>query len=212
MTSQVAAVDQRVAVHPLPQPIDSDPVWDGDAVAALRAREYARLDVRGEVYLDYTGGGLYAESQLREHQELLRDGVFGNPHSGSPSSRASTRLADEARLAVLRFLRADPDEYCVIFTSNASAALKLVGEAYPFGSGGHLLLTVDNHNSVNGIRELARSAGARVTYLPLRRDDLRPDPAQVLAALDDAPGRAGGLFAYPAQSNYSGVRHPLDWV
>ena len=24
--------------------------------------------------------------------------------------------------------------------------------------------------------------------------------------------RAPGLFAYPAQSNYSGVRHPLDWV
>ena len=32
----------------------------------LRATEYARLDRQGHVYLDYTGGGLYAESQLRE--------------------------------------------------------------------------------------------------------------------------------------------------
>jgi selenocysteine lyase/cysteine desulfurase len=213
MTSHLAVGEPDLAMLPTPRPIDPDPAWDGDTVAALRAREYARLDVHGQVYLDYTGGGLYAASQLREHLELLSDGVFGNPHSGSPTSQASTRLADAARLAVLRFLRADPAEYCVVFTANASAALKLVGEAYPFGPGSHLLLTADNHNSVNGIRELARAAGAGVTYLPLRRDDLRHDPAVVLAALDDPPGPGRrGLFAYPAQSNYSGVRHPLDWV
>ena len=28
----------------------------------------------------------------------------------------------------------------------------------------------------------------------------------------DAPAAARHLFAYPAQSNYSGVRHPLDWI
>ena len=37
----------------------------------LRATEYGRLDRQGHVYLDYTGGGLYAESQLRAHMELL---------------------------------------------------------------------------------------------------------------------------------------------
>src|SRR6185437_8106238 len=98
-----------------------------------------------------------AESQLREHQELLRRGVFGNPHSTSPASRAATELADRARRAVLTFLNASPDEYVVIFTANASAALKLVGEAYPFEPGSRYLLTYDNHNSVNGIREFARA-------------------------------------------------------
>jgi selenocysteine lyase/cysteine desulfurase len=38
------------------------------------------------------------------------------------------------------------------------------------------------------------------------------DDAQVLAALDRAPANRPHLFAYPAQSNYSGVRHPLGWV
>ena len=33
----------------------------------LRAVEYSRLDIGGNIYLDYTGGGLYAESQLRAH-------------------------------------------------------------------------------------------------------------------------------------------------
>ena len=32
----------------------------------LRATEYRRLDERRQVYLDYTGGSLYAESQLAE--------------------------------------------------------------------------------------------------------------------------------------------------
>ena len=102
----------------------ADPDWDGDAVEALRAREYARLDELDQVYLDYTGGSLYAESQLREHADMLRAGVFGNPHSTSPASDASTRLAESARRAVLRFLHASPDEYDVVFTANASAALQ----------------------------------------------------------------------------------------
>jgi molybdenum cofactor sulfurtransferase len=59
-----------------------------------------------------------------------------------------------------------PDEYAAIFTANASTALKLVGESYPFGEGGdHFLLTFDNHNSVNGIREFARRKKAGVTYV-----------------------------------------------
>ena len=32
----------------------------------LRATEYRRLDEQGQVYLDYTGGSLYAESQLQK--------------------------------------------------------------------------------------------------------------------------------------------------
>ena len=57
-------------------------------------------------------------------------------------------------------------EYRVVFTPNATGALKLVGEAYPFDAGSRFLLTSDNHNSVNGIREFARAAGATTTYLP----------------------------------------------
>ena len=192
--------------------LNVDPDWDGASVDALRAREYARLDEGHQVYLDYTGGGLYAARQLREHQALLRDGVFGNPHSESPASAASTRLADAARAAVLAFLNASPDEYAVIFTANASAALKLVGEAFPFERRSRYLLTADNHNSVNGIREFARSREARVSYVPLRLPDLRIDDAAITAELEDVAAGPRHLFAFPAQSNYSGVRHPLEWV
>jgi selenocysteine lyase/cysteine desulfurase len=65
---------------------------------------------------------------------------------------------------------------------------------------------------VNGIREFALAKGAAVTYIPVVPPDLRTDEGDLLAALDaESPGGAR-LFAYPAQSNFSGVRHPLDWI
>ena len=56
----------------------------------LRATDYRRLDERHQVYLDYTGASLYAESQLQKHFELLRSDIFGNLHSPNPTSEAMT--------------------------------------------------------------------------------------------------------------------------
>ncbi len=177
----------------------------------LRASEYARLDIGGHIYLDYTGGGLYAESQLRRHNKILSEHVFGNPHSSNPTSQAATHLVEHAREYVLKFFNADPDEYLAIFTPNASGALKLVGESYPF-SEGRYLLTFDNHNSVNGIREFAHARGAEVTYIPIALPDMRVDASQLDRELEQPSKRGNNLFAYPAQSNFSSVKHPLEWI
>ncbi|MBL8056498.1 MAG: aminotransferase class V-fold PLP-dependent enzyme [Anaerolineales bacterium] len=181
------------------------------ALDQLRAADYARLDREGHIYLDYTGGGLYAETQVRAHQALLLSRTFGNPHSSNPTSLAMTEAVEGARRTILEFFNAAPQEYAVVFTANASGALKLVGEAYPFQPGGNYLLTFDNHNSVNGIREFARAKGATVTYAPVLPPDLRLDAAK-LTALLKLGGREPKLFAYPAQSNFSGVQHELGWV
>ena len=181
-------------------------------VAELRRTEYARLDAAGHVYLDYTGSGLYALSQLEEHQALLRAGVFGNPHSLNPTSAAATELVEQARAAVLAFFHAAPGEYEAIFTPNATGALRLVGEAYPFRQGDRFLLTFDNHNSVNGIREFARRRGAETTYVPSVAPDLRVEDEVLSRYLAEAGGEHHNLFAYPAQSNFSGVQHPLAWI
>ncbi|HEX5839118.1 MAG TPA: aminotransferase class V-fold PLP-dependent enzyme [Anaerolineales bacterium] len=177
----------------------------------LRASEYARLDVGGHIYLDYTGGGLYADSQLRRHTQLLTEHVFGNPHSSNPTSLAATQLVEHAREYVLKFFNADPQEYLAIFTSNASGALKLVGESYPFPNGRYLL-TFDNHNSVNGIREFAHARGATVTYIPVALPDMRVDEARLSRELAQPSTKGHNLFAYPAQSNFSSVQHPLEWI
>ena len=177
------------------------------ALDELRTRDYARLDEHKQVYLDYTGGGLYAASQLRDHMAMLQGNFFGNPHSKNPTSQAMTHLVEQARAYVLEYFRAAPDEYAVIFTSNASGALKLVGEAYPFAPGGQYMLTFDNHNSVNGIREFARARGAKVTYIPVTPSELRIDTDQLAATLTQAQPGQHNLLAYPAQSNYSGAQH-----
>src|ERR687894_3230693 len=173
----------------------------------LRASEYGRLDARGDVYLDYTGGSLYAASQLEEHMRLLREAVYGNPHSVNPTSSAATVLVERARAAVLRYFDADEGEYACIFTPNATGALRLVGEAYPFGPRDRFLATFDNHNSVNGIREFARAKGAQTAYVPLEAPDLRVADGLLERYLDDVPPGAHKLFAFPAQSNFSGVKH-----
>jgi len=180
------------------------------SVDALRAREYRRLDEQGQVYLDYTGGSLHAESQVRAHLELLASRVLGNPHSASPTSSEMTRLVEDTRRAVLDWFDAR-DQYTAVFTQNATAALKHVGESYPFGPGGQYLLTVDNHNSVNGIREFAAVRGACVTYAPLTTPELRIDRPHLSALLADRRG-SPKLLAFPAQSNFSGVKHPLELV
>ena len=165
--------------------------------ADLRQREFARLDRSRHVYADYTGSALYGTSQLLDHYGLLARGIFGNPHSESPSSRASTEAIDAVRDIVLRFFGVDQSTHDVIFTANASGAIKLVAESYPFDSEQGCVLSIDNHNSVNGIREYARRAGAEIRYIDLNRE---PPPA------------AKGLFAFPAKSNFSGALYPLSLV
>ncbi|GAA2160607.1 aminotransferase class V-fold PLP-dependent enzyme [Actinomadura napierensis] len=174
----------------------------------LRAAEYRHLDADGQAYLDYTGAGVAADAQIRAHAARLAGHCYGNPHSENPTSSASTVLVERARAAVLGFFNASPGEYAVIFTPNATGACRLVGEAYPFRRGTRLVLTGDNHNSVNGIREFARARGARVVHLPVRGPELRVPGDDVRAALV----RRRGLLVYPAQSNFTGVQHPLEWV
>lgn len=183
------------------------------SIDALRtaADGYRYLDEGGHVYLDHTGAGLPARAQLWAHAERVTTGCYGNPHSVSPASAASGVLVERARHRVLAHFGADPSEYAVVFTANATGACRLVGEAYPFAPGTRLALTLDNHNSVNGLREYARSRGADTVYVPLRAPGLGVD-VEAMDAVLATPPPAGGLLAYPAQSNFSGVRHSLEWV
>lgn len=182
------------------------------ALDELRTREYPLLDTAGQVYLDYTAGNLVPRTLLDRHMRLLERHLLGNPHSTNPASALATTFTEQTRLSVLDFFNADPDEFVVIFTANATQALKLVGESYPFDASGEYLLTFDNHNSVNGIREFARVKGCPTTYVPILLPEMRVDETELRSHL--ARGSRGGqrLFAYPAQSNFSGVQHPLDWI
>ncbi|KAI9457536.1 PLP-dependent transferase [Russula earlei] len=177
-------------------------------VDALRRSEYARL-APDETYVDYMGGALYPASLISVHADFLQTAVLGNTHSESPSSKLSAALTATARAAVLSFFNAPPGS-TVIFTANASAALKLVGEAFPFTPGAAFILPEDAHNSVHGIREFAKAKGAPIVYLS--------SPPQggvrikeVFSLIDKHRPRSGtpALFAYTGQSNITNSKPPL---
>jgi len=185
---------------------------DTKEIDEIRKKEFSRLDRDKHIYFDYTGGGLYGESQIRNHEEFLLNNVIGNPHSTNPTSTVSTDHINRARRRVLEFFNASPEEYITIFTANATHALKLVGEGYPFCEGDVFLLTYDNHNSVNGIREFDRVRGSETRYIPVIPPDMRVPGPTLDTYIGSADTVCNKLFAYPAQSNFSGVHHPLEWI
>lgn len=176
----------------------------------LRKKEYARLDKSSHVYLDYTGANIHPQSLVDKHYRFLQNDIYGNPHSNNAASLLSEKLVNEARQRVLDFFNA-PDYYCV-FTQNASGALQIIGECYPFSSETHLLLTADNHNSVNGIREYSKNKGGSYTYSSMNYDDLTINEPELNKYLTSHSDKKNKLFAYPAQSNASGVQHSLAWI
>ena len=195
------------AVASPPSP-PSPPLDDDRFFASWRADELARIERAGLTYLDYTGAALYPASLVRHDARRLEHVCLGNPHSLHGPSQASSHDITAARTAILDFLHADPGEYAVILTPNASAGCRLVGESFPFAAGSVLALSADNHNSVNGIREYARPRRARTVVLPLDRDLRLQAPQAILGERARRPS----LLAFPAQSNFSGVRHPLELV
>lgn len=191
-------------------------IHDGDAAADdawfadWRQRELHRVTQSGMTYLDYTGAALYPASVVRADADRLLQTVIGNPHSEHGPSRAASADLATARRSLLEFVGASPDEYEVILTANTTAACRLVGESFPFATQGTLLLSEDNHNSVNGIREFARAAGSEIRTLGVDAE-LRLRDAKVALEVRGAGGNPS-LFAFPAQSNFSGVHHSLDLI
>jgi selenocysteine lyase/cysteine desulfurase len=183
----------------------ADDAW----FAEWRRRELGALDATGITYLDYTGAALAPASLVERDLQRLRTTIMGNPHSHHMPSRLASEAIEAARDAILALLGADPGKYAVVLTANTSAACRLIGEGWQWGKDRPLILAVDNHNSVQGLREFARRDGSRIAQVGLD-DALRLYDAE--SVLRTAQRDGCGLFAFPAQSNFSGVRHPLSLV
>lgn len=174
----------------------------------LRKKEYPQLDAQQQTYLDFTGSGLYAQSQLQKHFDLLQNNVFGNPHSVNPSSAFSTKLIEETRGSVLSFFNAT-NEYECIFTANASGALKILADCFPFDQETCFVLSKDNHNSVLGIKEKAFEKQSHVRFIALNKE-MGLCEASIDECFQETQSFKKKLLAFPAQSNYSGVKHSLE--
>lgn len=141
--------------------ITNYPGYDSPILDALRKCEYSRLDnpLDKHVYLDYTGSALSASSHVAAYGRALNRGVFGNPHSVNPASQKSSLATKKAKEALLRFVDADEDVYDVVWTANATAALKIVGDGFDFRPGQKLVLGCDSHSASERSCGIARRQG-----------------------------------------------------
>ena len=158
------------------------------------------------MYLDHAGTTLYAKSLIGNFSEELTSNLLGNPHSASAASQLTTRRIDDIRLRTLRFFNASPDHFDLVFTANATAAIKLVADAFRdhdegFWYGYH----VESHTSLVGVRELA-SRGSQCFMEEAEVDRIFEDSTWC-----NEQGNEIRLFAYPGQSNMTGKRLTLDW-
>ncbi|EPS65546.1 molybdenum cofactor sulfurase, partial [Genlisea aurea] len=188
------------------------------SIDEIRATDFKRLN--DVVYLDHAGATLYSESQIQSVFNDLSRTLHGNPHSQSNCSSTARDFIGEARRQVLRFFNAPPGEYTCIFTSGATAALKLVGETFPWSSRSVFAYTTENHNSVLGIREYALSKGAssfavdiaetigESSFKMIPRNALKRD----VCGKSEHDGEVHNLFAFPSECNFSGERFDLGIV
>ena len=171
----------------------------------IRAAEYPSL--AETTYLDHAGTTLYSKSLIEAFSRDLSENLFGNPHSASVSSQLSSRRIEDTRLQVLRFFNAGPNEFDVVFVANATAAIKLVADAFRDNEAGFWYgYHVDSHTSLVGVRELA-SQGSRCFASDEEVDKWLTEVEQDGNVSE--PGLA--LLAYPGQSNMTGRRISFDW-
>lgn len=190
------------AVTRLPADNMDDPMAYNTYIEEMRESQYPML--KDATYLDHAGTTLYSKALMDRFHIDMMSNLFGNPHSASPSSQQSTQLVEDVRLELLRFFKADPEEYDLVFTANVTAAIKLVLEAFReqedgFWYGYH----VDSHTSLVGVRESAKEHRCFGS-------DEEVD-SWIETSKEDTTMRAK-LFAYPAQSNMNGRRLPFEWT
>ncbi|XP_063703823.1 molybdenum cofactor sulfurase 3 [Culicoides brevitarsis] len=177
--------------------------------------EFQRM--KDDHYLDHAGAGLYSEVQIKEISENLMKNFYSNPHT----SKLTEDIVDQVRFRILRHFNTSTEHYDVIFTANATAALKTVAETFNFNYHGEAMenadpkipgtfaFTIDNHVSVLGMREIVATNHIRC----LERSEL-------LATIDRRKSSVTALFVpknssllvFPAQSNFCGYKYPLELI
>ncbi|XP_011645423.1 molybdenum cofactor sulfurase 1 [Pogonomyrmex barbatus] len=195
--------------------IEFIPVYD-EATARWLESEFARLE--GECYVDHAGATLYSDAQIKNVSADLQSSLYANPHSIGIGSSSTQDIIERMRYRILSHFNTNPDEYSVIFTSGATASLKIIAEGFRFRSDGNsetatgsFVYTQDNHTSVLGMRDVVGVRGAEVICL---------DHNQAFQVFDQHSTRRepderqsdNSLFVYSAQCNFSGFKYPLEWI
>ncbi|VEN56244.1 unnamed protein product [Callosobruchus maculatus] len=168
------------------------------------AKEFKR---KGEnTYLDHAGATLYSEIQIQNVFRELSTNLYDNPHSMNMSGKLTEDAVDLVRYRILDHFNTNDQEYSVVFTSGATAALKTIAECFDYRDNGTLAYLQHNHTSVLGMRCFSEH------YTEVKIEDAFELYSTENIEEDASDSGGNGLFVYPAQCNFSGTKFPLSWI
>lgn len=163
------------------------------------------------VYLDHAASPPPSSSALHSFASALTTTLYANPHSQSPSSTITAIEIDRIRARILHELfgvnqdgAIGGNSWDVVFTAGATAALKLVGETFPWNRNARYRYLKEAHTSLVGIRGCALAKGASVESMELS------DVDRFLRNKDSPNSKQTTLWGYPAQCNVTGSRIGLQ--
>lgn len=150
------------------------------------------------------------------------------------SSEKTLSIIEDVKVRILSFFNTTQDKYHIIFTQNTTHAIKLIADNFKFhdekrltSSESWFLYLQDNHTSIVGMRGVALKKMVNVKMIDYE------ESAQDLLSIsldrelnsnnfsknghrkvinDHFRDEPNNLFAYPAMSNFSGRKYPLDWI
>ena len=174
----------------------------------IRAVEFARIG--NEIYVDHAGATLYSERHVLEATADLVSGVYGNPHSSGAASAKTLEAVKDVRKLVLGHFCVSATTHDCIFTSGATASLKLIGESFPFTLGSKFKYAANCHNSVCGIREYASRNGA--TCIPVETNISGETSVffdKIVSEEEKEDIQPFSLTCVPAECNWSGTKYDM---
>ena len=124
-----------------------------------------------------------------EIAHVLNSCMMSNPHSKENNE------IENVRLQVLNFFNASPSKYELVWTSNATGGLKIIGENFEWNSHSSFVYHLNSHNSVIGIREYAKRCGSKVSCVS--NEDFQEHRLNLSK-------RGKNLIAFPGECNFSG--------
>ncbi|OAD59180.1 Molybdenum cofactor sulfurase 1 [Eufriesea mexicana] len=198
--------------------ISYTPVYSKEITKSLE-NNFSRISE--ECYLDHAGATLYSDTQIKNVASDLHNSLYANPHSIGTASNVTQDIIENMRHLILDHFHTSADEYSIIFTSGATASLKIIADTFLFNkneknisNSAHFVYTQDNHTSVLGMREIVNKKGAKITCLShnnafevfnsSKSTNSHPRQSNLL--------KNNSLFVYPAQCNFSGLKYPLTWI
>jgi molybdenum cofactor sulfurtransferase len=163
-------------------------------------------------YLDNSAAPPYPHSLIKSYTAKLTSPstLYGNPHSQSPSSLSTSSSIDAARAQVLRRLfHVQAEEgWAVVFTSGATASLKLVAECFDWREGGKMRYCAEAHTSVVGLRDIAcERGGVAQSFLVREFED-----GTLAKEVGESRSTSPTLVGMPLQCNATGRKYDIETI